>query len=81
RLIMGGPMMGVTLADHHCPVIKTTNCLLVPTSRELPEPAPAQACIRCGLCAEACPARLLPQQLYWFARAQDLERLEEHHLF
>ncbi|EAQ96238.1 electron transport complex subunit RsxC [Congregibacter litoralis] len=81
RLIMGGPMMGVTLADHRCPVIKTTNCLLVPGPGELPEPEPAQACIRCGLCAEACPARLLPQQLYWFARAQNHEQLEEHHLF
>ncbi|WP_439102497.1 electron transport complex subunit RsxC [Congregibacter sp.] len=81
RLIMGGPMMGVTLADHHCPVIKTTNCLLVPGHGELPEPAHAQACIRCGLCAEACPARLLPQQLYWFARAQNHEQLEQHHLF
>ncbi|MDA8962030.1 electron transport complex subunit RsxC, partial [Congregibacter sp.] len=81
RLIMGGPMMGVTLADHHCPVVKTTNCLLVPALQELPEPDRAQACIRCGLCAQACPARLLPQQLYWFARAQDHERLEEHHLF
>ncbi|WP_439106970.1 electron transport complex subunit RsxC [Congregibacter sp.] len=81
RLIMGGPMMGVTLSDHHCPIIKTTNCLLVPGETELPEPGAAQACIRCGLCAEVCPARLLPQQLYWFARAQDHERLEEHHLF
>jgi electron transport complex protein RnfC len=81
RLIMGGPMMGVTLAHDRSPMIKTTNCLLVPGEDELPEPAPAQACIRCGLCAEACPAQLLPQQLYWFARARDHERLEEHHLF
>ncbi|MFK8042046.1 electron transport complex subunit RsxC [Congregibacter sp.] len=81
RLIMGGPMMGVTLSDHQCPVVKTTNCLLVPGPKELPEPDQASACIRCGLCAEACPARLLPQQLYWFARSQNHERLEEHHLF
>lgn len=81
RLIMGGPMMGVTLPDEHCPIIKTTNCLLVPAAGELSEPSRAQACIRCGLCAEACPARLLPQQLYWFSRSQDLERLEEHHIF
>ncbi|GAB5414657.1 MAG: hypothetical protein Cons2KO_22600 [Congregibacter sp.] len=81
RLIMGGPMMGVTMPNDRCPVIKTTNCLLTPAGGELAPPQPAQACIRCGLCAEACPAELLPQQLYWFARAKDRERLEEHNLF
>ncbi|MBT8149372.1 MAG: 4Fe-4S dicluster domain-containing protein, partial [Gammaproteobacteria bacterium] len=43
-------------------------------------PPPAQACIRCGLCAEACPASLLPQQLYWFAQGKELEKLEQHNL-
>lgn len=81
RLIMGGPMMGVTMPDESCPIIKTTNCLLVPGKDELADASPAQACIRCGLCSEACPAQLLPQQLYWFARAKDHERLEEHKLF
>lgn len=45
------------------------------------EPAAASACIRCGFCAEVCPAELLPQQLYRFARAQDYPRLDEHRLF
>ena len=81
RLIHGGPMMGFALENSDVPVIKTTNCILVPTEQELPTPPPAQACIRCGLCAEACPASLLPQQLYWYARAKDQEQLEKHHLF
>ncbi|MEM1403310.1 MAG: electron transport complex subunit RsxC [Pseudomonadota bacterium] len=81
RLVMGGPMMGFTMPSDECPIVKTTNCLLVPGKGELADPAAAQACIRCGMCAEACPAELLPQQLYWFARSKDLERLEEHHLF
>lgn len=81
RLIHGGPMMGFALDNDAIPVIKTTNCILAPTEQELPAPAPAQACIRCGLCAEACPASLLPQQLYWYARAKDHEQLEKHHLF
>ena len=80
RLIMGGPMMGVTMPDADAPIVKTTNCLLVPTEDELPSADAAQACIRCGHCAEACPAQLLPQQLYWYARARDHEKLEEHHL-
>ncbi|MBN7798511.1 electron transport complex subunit RsxC [Parahaliea mediterranea] len=81
RLVMGGPMMGFTLTDTAAPVVKTTNCLLAPTEAELPTPPPAQACIRCGLCAEACPASLLPQQLFWFARGKEYEKLEEHNLF
>ena len=32
------------------------------------------------MCAEACPASLLPQQLYWYARAKDQEQLERHNL-
>ncbi|MEY3017861.1 MAG: hypothetical protein RL336_996 [Pseudomonadota bacterium] len=81
RIIIGGPMMGYTVTDTQLPVTKTTNCILVPTRAELPPPPPAQACIRCGLCAEACPASLLPQQLYWFSRAGEHDKLESHNLF
>jgi len=81
RVVMGGPMMGFTLLDLAAPVIKTTNCILAPSQQELPEPTPAQACIRCGMCAEVCPASLLPQQLFWYAQAEDFERLESHNLF
>jgi len=81
RLIMGGPMMGFTVPDAGVPIVKTTNCLLAPTPEELPKPQPAQACIRCGMCAEVCPASLLPQQLFWFAQGKEVEKLEEHNLF
>ena len=33
------------------------------------------------MCAEACPASLLPQQLFWFAQGKELEKLESHNLF
>lgn len=81
RLVMGGPMMGFSILDPHAPVIKTTNCLLAPSLREAPPAEPAQACIRCGICAEACPASLLPQQLYWYARAENEDQLHAHNLF
>jgi Na+-translocating ferredoxin:NAD+ oxidoreductase subunit C len=81
RLIMGGPMMGFTLTDLSVPVVKTTNCLLAPNKKELPLAPAAQACIRCGLCTEACPAQLLPQQLYWFSRAEEFDKAEAHNLF
>ncbi|WP_346840172.1 electron transport complex subunit RsxC [Microbulbifer sp. SAOS-129_SWC] len=81
KVIIGGPMMGYTIDDRRAPVIKTTNCILVPSRAELPPAPPAQACIRCGFCAEVCPASLLPQQLYWYARADEREKLQAHNLF
>lgn len=80
RLVMGGPMMGFTLHTPQVPVVKTTNCIIAATAEELPEPAPEQPCIRCGSCAEVCPADLLPQQLYWYAKHSDLDRARQYHL-
>ncbi|NRH29321.1 electron transport complex subunit RsxC [Pseudomonas sp. MS19] len=81
RLIMGGPMMGFTLPNIDVPIIKTTNCLLASTAAELPAPPKALPCIRCGDCAEVCPASLLPQQLHFFAIGQEHEQLRAHNLF
>ena len=81
RLVMGGPMMGFSLTSADVPIVKTTNCILAPSHQEIPDDEPAQPCIRCGLCAEACPVSLLPQQLFWYSQAGDQERLEAHNLF
>lgn len=80
RLIVGGPMMGFAVHNMAVPVVKTTNCLLVPTAREFPDPAPEQPCIRCGSCAQVCPAQLLPQQLYWFAKAREFDKAMHYNL-
>jgi electron transport complex protein RnfC len=80
RLIMGGPMMGYSLDDLSAPVIKSTNCLLAADIEESPPSNIAQACIRCGHCSQVCPANLLPQQLYWYARAKDYDKLAAHNL-
>lgn len=74
-LIIGGPMTGKSVSTDRVPVVKATNCILVMSSppsvgRELP-------CIRCGECAEVCPVRLLPQQLYWNACADNEDKLRE----
>lgn len=81
RLIMGGPMMGMAVDDLQIPVIKTTNCLIAATTEEMPESPPAQPCIRCGMCEQVCPAQLLPQQLFWFAKGKEFEKAENHNLF
>jgi Na+-translocating ferredoxin:NAD+ oxidoreductase subunit C len=81
HLLMGGAMMGFPLSDDSLPLIKGMNCIVVASHKEIPPRAAAMPCIRCGECAEVCPAQLLPQQLYWHARAGELDRLDEYHLF
>lgn len=81
RLVVGGPMMGFTLPHDGMPVIKTTNCLMISAQEEV-QPLPASSpCIRCGACEKSCPVNLLPQQLYWHAKAKDFKRVQAHHLF
>ncbi|MBC7009204.1 electron transport complex subunit RsxC [Pseudoalteromonas sp. BZK2] len=81
RVVMGGPMMGFTLPTVRIGVVKTTNCILAPDHQELAEPGDEKACIRCSACADACPASLLPQQLQWFAKSKEYDKLNEHNLF
>ena len=79
-IIMGGPMMGFDVKPE-VPVVKATNCVLV-KSIELFPPKPRELpCIRCTECAKVCPAQLQPQELYWFARAKNLGKAQEYHLF
>jgi Na+-translocating ferredoxin:NAD+ oxidoreductase subunit C len=81
RLLMGGPMMGFALGTDAIPVVKTSNCLLVASREEFPLPQHPLPCIRCGACVEACPAELLPQQLYWHAHARDFDKVQDYSLF
>jgi electron transport complex protein RnfC len=80
-VVMGGPLMGFTLPALHVPIVKISNCILAPSVGEMAPQEPEQSCIRCGLCVDACPAGLLPQQLYWFSRGEEHEKARNHNLF
>ncbi|MRS88701.1 electron transport complex subunit RsxC [Enterobacteriaceae bacterium RIT714] len=79
-VIMGGPLMGFTLPWLDVPVVKITNCLLAPSASEMGEEQEEKGCIRCSACADACPADLLPQQLYWFSKGQLHDKATAHNL-
>ena len=86
HLIMGGPMMGFSLPTDQIPVIKSTNCILAPSEIEIASPFSSTSskeveCIRCGQCADVCPAQLLPQELQWSAKAKDQPQLAKLNLF
>lgn len=77
-VIMGGPLMGFTLPWLDVPVVKITNCLLAPSPTEMGETQEEKGCIRCSACADACPADLLPQQLYWYSKGQLHDKARAH---
>ncbi len=78
QLIIGGPMFGRSVTTDRVPIVKASNCVLVMS--EAAAPGPQMPCIRCGECAEVCPIMLLPQQLYWYACADDEKKLRTHGL-
>ncbi len=75
HMIIGGPLTGKSVSTDEVPVVKASNCVLVVSKSsyvrgELP-------CIRCGDCAVVCPVQLQPQQLFWYACADDEQKLRD----
>jgi electron transport complex protein RnfC len=83
-VIMGGPMMGFGVSSEQVPIVKTSNCILIPSQKEMPSAFDKQSkeveCIRCGECAVVCPSQLLPQELQWSAKAKDYPQLKKLNL-
>ena len=78
HLVIGGPMTGKSVITDRVPLVKATNCILVMSER--PAAGPELPCIRCGECAAVCPVQLLPQQIFWYACADEEEPLREYGL-
>lgn len=78
QLIIGGPMTGRSIITDRVPLVKATNCVLVLSP--LAAPLEERPCIRCGECAVVCPVVLQPQELHWFAVADNESKLREYGL-
>ena len=79
--IMGGPMMGFDLPSSDVPITKAANCIIAASPNLFAPPPPPMPCIRCARCADACPVSLQPQDLYWFAKADNFEKARDYKLF
>lgn len=75
KLLMGGPMMGIALADDELPVLKQNNAILAFAENDATLPQPT-ACIRCGRCVQACPMNLMPTALERAAMQKDAKELQ-----
>ena len=62
KVVSGGPMMGFALFDLNVPTTKTASALLCLTKDDVSDMKPT-ACIKCGMCVEVCPSRLVPNKL------------------
>ncbi len=79
-LIVGGPMMGHMQVDLEAPILKGSNCIIAPSTLEFSIESEERSCIRCGECAVACPAGLLPQQLFWHSKAEEYDKAASYNL-
>jgi len=78
EVIMGGPMMGQSIASLDVPVIKGTSGLLVLNAEFLKQPArKSYPCIKCGACLDACPMHLNPKELGLLASKREYALMAE----
>ncbi len=76
KLILGGPMMGVAIADDSEFIKKNTNAILAfdETESSLMRET---ACIRCGRCAQSCPMLLTPPLIEQQLKLNNLDELKK----
>lgn len=67
KVILGGPMMGMSASSLLTPTMKATGGILVLKDKAGYSDEPGN-CIRCGSCVRACPIGLLPLNYYALAR-------------
>lgn len=79
KVIMGGPMMGITQYTLNIPVIKGTSGILVLGEEETKKPE-EEPCIKCARCVDYCPMGLLPTVLAHLVKEEKWDELEKYHI-
>lgn len=77
KVVQGGPMTGVALANYDNYTHKTTSGILLMTEKEAAaeEPTP---CVNCGKCADVCPMHLMPMNTAFYAAANDFDAAAQY---
>jgi len=81
KVVMGGPMMGLAIADLSTPITKTSGAITVLTAEQIGQAKFERretACIRCGRCLEVCPENLNPTKIAHAVKSNLLDVAERH---
>ena len=76
KVIVGGPMMGISVPSLDTPVLKTTSAVLALSEKQTRFPKET-ACIRCGKCTNNCPLGLAPAAIEKAYAKRDVEAVEK----
>lgn len=80
EIILGGPMMGMTISSLDVPVTKGTSGVLAFGNSGSPDEEPqVYACIKCAECVNVCPRFLNPSQLGLLAAKREYAEMAEHY--
>ncbi len=78
EVILGGPMMGMTISSLDVPVTKGTSGVLAFGKEQVAEETPrVYSCIKCGECVNVCPKFLNPSQLGLLAAKREYAVMAE----
>ena len=80
QIILGGPMMGESVASLDVPIIKGTSGVLVMPEQAQPRDQRVYPCIKCGECVNACPKGLNPSMLGMLAAQREYQAMDALHV-
>jgi len=80
KVILGGPMMGITQFTMDVPIMKGVSGVVF-LSKEEAECTEETACIKCGKCVDVCPVNLLPAYIARSAKKNDAKELRGLNVF
>jgi electron transport complex protein RnfC len=83
KVVLGGPMMGISIADLTTPTTKATNAITVLTKEQIGRAKfdrRETPCIRCGRCLQACPENINPTKIAHAVKHNLLDVAERYHM-